>query len=381
MEEIFIYTSANIETNKKFTFGKFEARIKIPKGRGLWPAFWMYGGNPVYNELDIFEFMNDDNDPSNLSRVHTMTTHYDDDGNGDRDQCATSYTGVDFSQDFHIFTVTWEKNKIEWFVDGVLKRTDHRYYTFLGQAYDNCVINAMDFLLLNIVYPKDPMHIILNLAVQSEINSPYVWDYFPKQMEIDWVRYYQKNPCTDINVTNPSQYPLSDIVFNDIVGKNININCDYYIPNNYQLDLVFKESITLNPGFVAESGSTFTTRIEPTVCGTSLNKSYEEEANPQDSTLNINQSLLVSNEKSNFNDFNIYPNPNNGSFKLDFCSLDYSDYSINIVNTSGNIVFFIKNINSKIIDINLNDKDKGVYTLVLLNKKTKYSITHKLILL
>jgi len=142
----FYYTSGNIQTIRKFSYGKFEARIKIPKGKGFWPAFWMFGGDPVYNEIDVFEFWNENDiwgnyDPSKLSKVHHMTIHYDFDGDGNKSQCATKYSGVDFSQNFHVFSLIWDENKIEWYVDSSLKRTDYRFYTILGQP-TGCTINA-----------------------------------------------------------------------------------------------------------------------------------------------------------------------------------------------------------------------------------------------
>ncbi len=204
----FYYTSGDIETIKKFSYGKYEARIKIPKGKGFWPAFWMFGGDPVYNEIDIFEFWNEVDinhhyDPSKLSRVDRMTIHYDYDNDGKPSSCGTKYNGVDFSQDFHIFTLIWEKNKIEWYVDGVLRRTDFRYYTILGQT-TGCTIKAWHQYILNKIYTKDPMHIILNFAIQGGSNSPESSTIFPSQMEVDWVKYYSKHPYQNVYISGSS---------------------------------------------------------------------------------------------------------------------------------------------------------------------------------
>ncbi len=94
----------------------------------------MFGGDPVYNEIDVFEFWNEKNifgnyDPTKSTKVHNMNIHFDYYGNGSKSSCATYYDGVDFSQDFHVFTLIWERDKIQWFVDGSIKRTDYRYYT------------------------------------------------------------------------------------------------------------------------------------------------------------------------------------------------------------------------------------------------------------
>lgn len=73
----FDYTSGMIYSNRKFGYGKYEIKCKLPKGKGFWPAFWVFGG-PDYNEIDVFEFWNEYNlgiyyDPSKLSKVaHLM---------------------------------------------------------------------------------------------------------------------------------------------------------------------------------------------------------------------------------------------------------------------------------------------------------------------
>jgi len=267
----FYYTSANIETIKKFSYGKYEARIKIAKGKGFWPAFWMYGGDPVYNEIDVFEFWNEKDiwgnyDPSKLSKVHNMNVHYDFEGDGSPAACLDWYTGVDFSLAPHDFSVIWEPNKIEWYVDGVSKRTDYQYYTQLGQI-TGCTIYAWTQYQINKIFTTDPMRIILNLAIQSGSNSPDGSTVFPNQVEVEWVRYYQRHPCQDINITDASQFPLDNQVFNAMVGEDVNINCSYTVQSGQQLDIIAKNSITLVHDFNAELGSTFCAKIEPTVCG------------------------------------------------------------------------------------------------------------------
>ena len=191
----FYYTSADIETKDKFAYGKYEARIKIPKGKGFWPAFWLFGAEPVYNEIDIFEFWNEYSNneflPDKLSKVDYMTVHYDHDDDGIITRCGSHYEDVDLSEDFHIYTLIWEKYRIEWYVDGKLKWTVCRYYNKDGRATD-CFIDAMHEYLLNGLFPQDPMNIILNFAIQDGINSPDSITVFPSQMEVDWVRYYQR---------------------------------------------------------------------------------------------------------------------------------------------------------------------------------------------
>jgi beta-glucanase (GH16 family) len=257
--ENFEYSSGEIWTKFKFEYGKFEARVKIPKGKGFYPAFWTFG-NPPWNEIDIFEFWNED-DASKLSKVHRMASIY----NGYN--CFDDYTGVDFSQDFHIFTMEWSPDHIRWFVDGVMKRELYQYYNILMEPVI-CQINKAHVYQYLKAFPWNPMAIIFNTAIQNKSNSPDNSTPFPSQMEVDWIRYYKRtsNPCQDVTITNASQFPLSNVAFNAIVGNNVAINCSFTVPNGQQLDIVAGNSVTLGSGLSVELGSAFNVRIEPTVC-------------------------------------------------------------------------------------------------------------------
>lgn len=370
------YTSSNIWTKYKFTYGKFEARIKIPKGKGFWPALWTFGGNP-WNEIDIFEFWNEYTagsfDVSKLSKVHHMTVHYDYDNNGSTNKCETEYTGIDFSQDFHIFTVTWEKDKIEWMVDGVVKRTDYRYYSILGQTV-GCTIEALQQYIINNIYPKDPMSIILNLAIQNGDNSPDYSTIFPSQMEIDWIRYYQKNPLIDITLNDSSQYPIFDSILNVIIGENITINCDYSIHSNQLLTLKAQNSITLKPGFCATSSSTFYANIDSTI-GSSTAKSAISEHN--------DKNLLKDRDPYDsicYKQIIIIPNPNRGSFIIDFGLLNHLNYNVVVTDDKGKIIYTKNNIDTNKIFIDLKENGQGLYILYLINGQERTATTHKIII-
>ncbi|MBK5284954.1 MAG: glycoside hydrolase family 16 protein [Bacteroidia bacterium] len=182
------YTSSNIWTLQKFGYGKFEIRCKIPKGKGFWPAFWLFGA-PYgrYNEVDIFEFWNED-DYSLFSRVVHMNVHYP---TGD-DMCQSTFVGSDFSKDFHTFTFIYDNYKLEWYVDGELKRRITKFYTLLGQAVDCNSLHIWHEYVVKSIYPRDPMTVILNLALQSGDGSPNGKTPFPSFFEIDYVRVWQQ---------------------------------------------------------------------------------------------------------------------------------------------------------------------------------------------
>ncbi len=165
------YTSGRIKTQglKQFTYGKIEARIKLPAGQGLWPAFWMLGSNitsvgwPQCGELDIMEHIN------NLLNISGSTHWY---SNGQAD--FTNVSGnLDFSK-FHTYDVTWDANYIRWYVDGV---QFNEFYIGNGTG------NTQAF--------QNPFFIILNLAVGGNWpGSPDGTTVFPAQMLVDYVRVY-----------------------------------------------------------------------------------------------------------------------------------------------------------------------------------------------
>ncbi len=114
-----------------------------------------------------------------------MTAHY----NGN--MCMKKYKGPDFSEAFHTFTLIWEKDRLEWYVDGVLKRSDAKYYTLLGQQA-RCDITEGELYMMNTVFPRDPMQVILSIGIQSGTHAPDETTPFPSFMEVDWFRYYKR---------------------------------------------------------------------------------------------------------------------------------------------------------------------------------------------
>ncbi len=184
------FTSGWMETKNSYKYGKYEVRCKIPKEKGFWPSVWMYGmRGEVNNEIDIFEFWNEENffgkfSSKKLSMVDHMTAHYN------KKMSSKKFEGPDFSQDFHVFTVIWDSTKIEWLVDGVSKRIYTGYVTKRGKSVDCEDVKANSTYYVNPVFPKDSMNIITNLAIQTGKDRPEV-NTFSTAFEIDYIRYYQ----------------------------------------------------------------------------------------------------------------------------------------------------------------------------------------------
>ncbi|MCM2998280.1 RICIN domain-containing protein [Paenibacillus cellulositrophicus] len=168
------YTSARIKTQnlKSFTYGKIEARIKLPSGQGLWPAFWMLGSNistvgwPYSGETDIMERVN--NNP-----YVNGTVHWDAGGHAEYGKVSGN---LDFSQ-YHVYSVEWDSKYIRWFVDG---QQFNEFYIENGTG------NTEEF--------QRPFFLLLNLAVGGNWpGAPNDSTPFPAQMLVDYVRVYQDN--------------------------------------------------------------------------------------------------------------------------------------------------------------------------------------------
>ena len=196
------YTSARMKSqyNGDWKYGRIEARIKLPYGQGIWPAFWMmptdakYGGWPHSGEIDIMEMVGHEPDV-----VHG-TVHYS--RVGTHQSYGSDYEleeGI-FHDDFHIFAIEKKRDRIDWFVD------DSLYHTMTRDS-----INANPFPF------NERYYVILNLAVGG--NWPGYPDHttkFPQLLVVDYVRVYQDSnimPAGRLEISgNPSSIPAGESV-------------------------------------------------------------------------------------------------------------------------------------------------------------------------
>ena len=173
------YTSARLKTQGKFSqdYGRFEARIKIPRGQGIWPAFWMLGADidktqwPACGEIDIME-----NIGKEPSLVHG-TIHGPGYSGGEALGLSYSLPGEGtFADDFHIYAVEWEPKEIRFYVD------EHLYETRRPADLPNGAKWVYDH----------PFFILLNVAVGgSWPGNPDGTSVYPQTMLVDYVRVYQ----------------------------------------------------------------------------------------------------------------------------------------------------------------------------------------------
>jgi len=174
------YTSARLLTKGRFqqTYGRFEARLKIPYGQGIWPAFWMLGANidpagwPACGEIDIME---------NIGRepavVHGTLHGPGYSGAAGVGAPYSLTTGQRFADDFHTFAVEWEPGAIRWYVDNQLYQTRTSADLPAGSAW---------------VFDH-PFFMILNVAVGGNWpGSPDATTTFPQTMLVDYVRVYRR---------------------------------------------------------------------------------------------------------------------------------------------------------------------------------------------
>lgn len=182
----FPYTSAMIFSKETFLYGKFEIRCKIPDIKGVWPAFWLFGQNPCYEEIDVFEFMDDKNS------ILDMTIHGQPGCKGGVERCNFEIHGKNYAKKFHTYSVEWDEMKILFRVDGKIRKVYYHYYTLKGKP----VKSVSDLRPLPVsymksqLYPYHPMHVIANLAIKNSSGS------FPSVFEIDYVRVYEYSSIT-----------------------------------------------------------------------------------------------------------------------------------------------------------------------------------------
>jgi len=177
------YTSARLNTANKQTwrYGKIAARIKLPYGEGIWPAFWMLGANidenggdtpwPQSGEIDILELYGTEDDS-----VVEANLHYADESGEHAQMGAVPFELEQgkFADDFHIFELEWTENEITWMVDG-------EQYASMEITSDELSEFHQEFFLL------------LNIAVGGTwAGRPDETTDFPQYMYVDWVRVYKQ---------------------------------------------------------------------------------------------------------------------------------------------------------------------------------------------
>lgn len=190
------YTSARLKTQdiSTWTYGRFEARMKLPYGNGIWPAFWLLGadinqkGWPASGEIDILEHIG--RQPTHVY----ATVHGPGYSGGNGVGGFTTFPSGSLSDEFHVFTLEWDPQEMRWYVDG------QQYFSLTPADLPGAWVF------------DHPFFIILNLAVGG--NWPGYPDestVFPQTLQVDYVRVYQRPELLGDNPASPGVMHLGEI--------------------------------------------------------------------------------------------------------------------------------------------------------------------------
>ena len=217
------YTSARMLTKGKWswTYGRIEARIKIPRGQGIWPAFWTLGkgidsvGWPKCGEIDIMENIGKTSDQgTEHGTIHgPISNGTDYNGNSGVGGTYTLLGGA-LADDFHIYAVEWTTNQIKWYLD------NHQFFTATPASLPGGGIWVF----------TNSQFVILNVAVGG--NWPGYPDgttTFPQQMLVDYLRVYQQTAPLQISAMTQSNG-------NVVLAWPTNIACHLQAQTNSLVD-------------------------------------------------------------------------------------------------------------------------------------------------
>lgn len=233
------YTSARLLTRNKFTqaYGRFEARIKVPYGQGIWPAFWMLGddlataGWPNCGEIDIMEHIG--REPSNVyGTLHGP-------GYSGAQGISASYSlppPKKFSDDYHTYAVEWEPNVLRFYVDGLLYKTRTPADLPAGKTW---VFNH-------------PFFLIINLAVGGFWpGEPDATTVFPQQMLVDYVRVYQRATSSNVPVVFTEEGANRALALDSVTFKRDPFsvrNLNNFSPDQTTRVMLLSANLDLQPG-------------------------------------------------------------------------------------------------------------------------------------
>lgn len=176
------YTSSRIKTEGKqsFVYGRIDIRAALPEGKGMWPALWMLGdsfstiGWPKCGEIDIMEMAGGPTTSTRGDGTVFGTAHWED-GNGVKADFsgATSLNSGKFSDEFHVFSIIWDSQKIAWYVDDIK-------------------FHEIDITPASLSEFHQKFFFIFNVAVGGNLpGSPDNSTNFPQKMYVDYVRVFQ----------------------------------------------------------------------------------------------------------------------------------------------------------------------------------------------
>ena len=180
------YTSGMIQSNRAFGHGRYEVRAKLPDGMGFWPAIWTYG--QIFTEIDIMEA-----GMQHPKRYHTSVHNWK---IGEMEHNRKNIR-TNLSADFHTYAMEWESNIIRFFIDDKEVWALSRFTSRRGRNLKRCDLKPGRYGL-NPVFPheNEKLFLIIGLGV-GDVGTPFTKapddkTVFPNQMEVDWIRIYER---------------------------------------------------------------------------------------------------------------------------------------------------------------------------------------------
>ncbi|TND08400.1 MAG: hypothetical protein FD123_2196 [Bacteroidetes bacterium] len=362
------YRSGQIKTDLLFGTGKFEIRCQIPALNGQWPAFWLYAesdGGFGYNhnqEIDCFEIKQNHDagvnnctigngcdsyfDPYQASKRMIMTSHFKEEDVPYGQQCSPQmcFATNPLVDGFHTYTVIWDLNKIQWYLDGNLINTVSRFVYAGGANYTQ----NKDF-----PSPHVPMRIIIGNSVWAnytanlydEVNNTAQCGApnMPSDFIIDYVKVWKRDCNTTLNLC----YDSSPLYVVDYSAGTINTSetCSEWVVNSGQKQRFTAHNEISFKNFHAVAGSKMHASIIE--CDGQLPRMLDEEklaqavqvASVQQDISQPDPGTTSTPEQMNHDIFSIIPNPSSGQFSVVFDSNEQKQKQLQIHDLTGRLVF------------------------------------------
>ena len=347
------YTSGMIVSKKKFKYGLFEIRFKLPVGKGLWPAFWLYGGSPN-EEFDVFEYKGETPNKIHID-MHCPGSNCTNFGYW------VTATG-NFSDGFNTMMGEWGPNFSFWYLNG------QEFEIWFGD------LNYQAFL-------------IANMGVANDCPAPFCpgpdnTTALPAYFEIDYIRVWTRLDCErTITISNYSQSLTDPTV---ITGQDISVT-NMTLTSDQSLSLIATNQIVIGPNTSIKG--TFQAKIVD--CPGPIRKANSIFDNTDTSLLQVISPLSENKNKRNNNNIidsinkpvlyvKIFPNPSDGLIDIEFEGDIDQNIRIEIFNSLGQPVFLKKTVKEKKLQIDISQFSKGIYYLTgTFDEKT---ISEKIIL-
>ncbi|CAG5085135.1 family 16 glycosylhydrolase [Parvicella tangerina] len=285
------YSSSNIWTkDKTFRYGKYEIRARMDSFKGMFPAFWIYGGDnsvggEIQSELDFFEVFHPGEHDENDWTIKP-TLHYDSDNDGetsDGNYCVGTDKDMSDLDEWHTYTCYFYPHKVEIYKDNVLEWEEFRFRSNLHVPIE-CESEDVVYSVAKemVGWPSDYGSLIINMAVQAEhLMDDNPSNAFPCTYEIDYVRYWEFTDCV-LDQYAPANVGASWPVNTSVWGPLYTGWEVYVIPNavlntGSTSKLIANDQILSMGDFEVEIGANFEAWIDPEMC--SLYKQGESHEN------------------------------------------------------------------------------------------------------